>query len=318
LKIHERVVDFIATAFLILAGLLGMTVSVLDFIGTDLSSGPWSWVKAPEDLVLLTIGIIAISLGLERTLRFQKMNDKLDKIQQEIEIVTHEHKVELVSERKRLYEAALDAASEGTPSNPIRRVKIYAPLGFTSVDQDKQKWLEGLKKLVLEHRVTQVDAIYGLPQDKTNLAKAANFLMYFFFHSDLPQNSKHLQNHIFVRGVELGGSGLGVPRGFGILIIEGKLLLIGYSMARGDQIVNGAILTRNQKAIQDMSDWFDGHVYGGGGLKELQDYVKGEQIVLSERLLEILSNAQVPKDLIDLALKPKIISYEDINKKLNG
>lgn len=81
MKTYERVVEFLATALLIIVGVLGVFVSVLDFIGADFENGPWKWLKGPLPVALLTVAILALALGLERLIRFQQIYRHLDNIE---------------------------------------------------------------------------------------------------------------------------------------------------------------------------------------------------------------------------------------------
>ena len=80
MKTHERVIEFLSTVLLIGAGLLGGLITTLDFIGTDFQNGIWQWVKGPEPIIYLTVAALAVAVGLERVIRFQRISLQLETI----------------------------------------------------------------------------------------------------------------------------------------------------------------------------------------------------------------------------------------------
>jgi hypothetical protein len=84
-KSHDRVIELLSTALLIIVGIMGMFISILDFIGTDFTSGLWVWLKGPLPAILLTVAILALALGLERLVRFQRIDRKLNTIEYLVE-----------------------------------------------------------------------------------------------------------------------------------------------------------------------------------------------------------------------------------------
>ncbi len=83
-KILERIPEWIAIALLILAGVAGLLVSTLDFLGNDYTNGPWKWLKGPQSLTLLIAGLLALSLGLERLIFFRRLEERLDEMEAKI------------------------------------------------------------------------------------------------------------------------------------------------------------------------------------------------------------------------------------------
>jgi hypothetical protein len=81
MKVHEKAIEYISAALLVIVGISGASVSILDFIGTDFENGPWRLLKGPLPVMLLTVGILALALGLERFARFQHINRQLDMIE---------------------------------------------------------------------------------------------------------------------------------------------------------------------------------------------------------------------------------------------
>lgn len=77
----EKVLEFLLVILLVVVGLLGVFVSVLDLIGIDFENGPWKWLKGPVPITLLTVALLSIALGLERFVRFWQINRRLEKIE---------------------------------------------------------------------------------------------------------------------------------------------------------------------------------------------------------------------------------------------
>ena len=77
----EKIIEFLATVLLVLVGLLGLLISILDFIGTDFTNGPWKWLKGPTPVTLMTVAVLALALGLERIVRFRQINQQFNKIE---------------------------------------------------------------------------------------------------------------------------------------------------------------------------------------------------------------------------------------------
>lgn len=82
---HEKVIEYLSQAFLIVVGALGVLVSVLDFVGADFVNGPWKWLKGPQPVMLSILGILALAIGLERYARLRHVNRKLEKMETDLE-----------------------------------------------------------------------------------------------------------------------------------------------------------------------------------------------------------------------------------------
>lgn len=231
-----------------------------------------------------------------------------DKQFSEIDIA--EFKAEYVVDRKRIYKTALQSAEEGTKARPIRRVKIYAPLGFLGVDEDKNQWLSGLKELVVQRRVLDIEAIYGLPDDKTSLAQAANFLMRKFYYAAEPQHSEILHKHTFISGIRLGGKGFGQAIGVGMLIIGDRLALQGYAISRGDKNVQRAIVLRSREVVSDLSEWFSNHPSVENGSIKLHD--PDANLDLPKELSLYLSNRGLSEKTIQRVLGTENLTDLDV------
>ncbi len=226
--------------------------------------------------------------------------------------------VECLRSREELYAAAACAAAQGTKSRPVRHVKIYAPLGFGAIDTAKENWLKTLRDLVVARRVTDVEALYGLPSQTAGLAKAANFITYFFSHTPTldEEAAEVLFRHTSVRGVPLGGPGLGIPRGFGVLIVDDRVLLVAYSISRGEQEVQQALAIRSQQAIRDMSDWFDHHAYLGSSIQVLQEHSEDrtKRFRLVDSMRPMLRLAGLDDSKVDIILGPRLITFKEISE----
>lgn len=72
MKTSENFLEKTAILFLIISGALGFVVAILDLIGTDLNTGPWRWLKDPQDINLLIVASLAMGLGIERYVRLKK------------------------------------------------------------------------------------------------------------------------------------------------------------------------------------------------------------------------------------------------------
>lgn len=219
---------------------------------------------------------------------------------------------ELALNREQIYEAAIEAAKKGTTDNPIRRVKIYAPLGFTDPDDAKARWLSELKQLVIQHRVGEVKVVLGISDDEAMLAKAANFLVNYFFYAQNEVDAVFLRNHIFVYGIRLGDEGLGVPHGLGVLIIEDKLVILAYSINSGDDIVQRAVVIRDEDVVRDWSDWFDGHAHVPNCMFDLQNHKLRDGENLYEKLQKMLLSRGLSSDTVDYILSQRRLSWEEI------
>ena len=81
IKRIEKTLDTIATCLLIFTGIVGYFVVFLDFIGTDFTNGPWNWLKGPLPIVLLITATLSLSLGIERFVRFNKMDQRIHNLE---------------------------------------------------------------------------------------------------------------------------------------------------------------------------------------------------------------------------------------------
>lgn len=291
----------------LLVGLGAIAIALLDSLQV-LNLVPDTWYPT---LTVIALSGLIIYVVLERKLLLETLDTKID-------LLVQGSQVEIADGRNELYKHMTEPMLDSSVKNPVRYLKIYAPLGFGYVDEHKQKWLESIRKLVIERRITDVEAIYGLPEDKIGLAKAANFLNHFFYEANdnTTREAEILRSHISVRGIMLAGAGKGIPRGFGMLTIEDKILVIAFAQSRGDKIVQGAISIRDKNAIKNMSEWYSSHAYGGDDLQILQEptCVDDNKDCLKNRLVEILEKNGISKATIESLLGKKLLEYDEISE----
>ena len=130
----RKLLLMIVNAFVFIVAFAALVISILNGLQI-VSNLPQNWF--PILTVVLLADLVLYNVLEKRTV--------LEGIQSRLDLVGRGSTVEVVPNRGELYQYAIDAASEGTRLNPIRHIKLYAPLGFRQVDNDKRRWLDALK-----------------------------------------------------------------------------------------------------------------------------------------------------------------------------
>ncbi|RIK75603.1 hypothetical protein DCC62_13020 [candidate division KSB1 bacterium] len=74
----EKLFEYVSSSLLILIGVIGIIISVADFAGWE--TNLLSVTKEPLYLILLTIGALSLAIGLERVIRFRRIDQYFARI----------------------------------------------------------------------------------------------------------------------------------------------------------------------------------------------------------------------------------------------
>jgi len=223
----------------IIVGLLGVIIGIADLFEWKLPLINVS--KGPLSFILITVGFLSLGMGLERIIRFRRMDEQIQKIEQIIEKSSGGKHLRGSNE---IYGASIRLLNE--VQNQIRAI-IY-----TNVPRAPEKWLETI--------------IRRLKETKRS-GSFARFVQVFAL--DINQISDEFNEKINqrIRLYEKNGVGnlvsislvdMKSPVGFDVLILDRNHVLIGFTKFSGADQLQSAILFENQPHIADeFADWFD-------------------------------------------------------------
>lgn len=162
----EKRLEISSTVLLLSAGLLGVLNSILDLLRADYANEPWKWIKGAVPLILLTVGILALALGLERVLR--------------------KHKKRLPHDR--VYVRLAPSSTHGVGLFAIERIKKGTRIFY---DDSEVVWVEKriIDELELPEEIVKLytdfcipkDGYYGCPKNFNLITPS-----WYLNHSDSP------------------------------------------------------------------------------------------------------------------------------------
>ena len=236
----EKTIELLVIIFLIAAGLLGIFVSSLDFLGADFENGPWKWLKGPLPITLLTIAILAVAIGLERFVRFRKIDDQIAKIEKTLERSVGgrylEDTDELFDTASRLLQDAKDQ---------IRTTHLvlshHAPQSYMST------FIEVLKQSKVRCKPIRVDIVYGTDFSKSSqsIHFVVDWLRRQLVKADVDDLVQAYATNIAWSTADF-------------LIIDDRHLIIAFPTARGiKQLRMGLAFVNQPKLVSGIAAWYD-------------------------------------------------------------
>ena len=236
----ERLTEYVMASLLLLAGVAGVVIGFVDFIGWDIA---FLTPKSPVGLVLVTVGLLASALGLERIVWFSRYEQRLERLERLLtasaggrHLIGHE---ETYHEINRVCD---------TTRNRIRALLYLTTPEFSAPLKWPETVARRLQKARNSGRPARLDAVI-----------ACNF-------QDLPSNfQEQVENRLRIYkeyrvDALISRYLLDVTQGLGIdiFIIDNEHAVIAFRSPAGTRMVSNAILFENQREIvSDFAEWFD-------------------------------------------------------------
>jgi hypothetical protein len=240
MKTYEQIIEYISIALLVLVGILGILVTILDFIGTDFVNGPWKWLKGPLPVILLTVAGLALALGAERFVRFRQHARQIAQMESAIKNFTG---AQLVEDYDELYSLAIRLVRDAKRQ---LRVTSLGPGRPDSSEPYRKAVTQVLKQSTKQPKPIRMDIVIGANLDKNPevIVEAASERMNQYTEAGVAALAQ-----IYV---------IDLAWGLDFLIIDDCHAMIAFPSLRGvKQLRLGLAFINQQKVVKEFASWFD-------------------------------------------------------------
>ena len=230
MKCYEKILEKFSTSSLIAAGMVGITITVLDLVGVDFSQGPWQWVKGPLPIILATVSILSLAVGLERYTRFRQIDAQIEKLENLIERSSGGR---FISNYKELY-------AEATRLVQSAREKLRTASMSRDVDAPNEYHL-AIVELLRENgkRIRPILAdmvIAGDPKEIRNSWRVKEF-------------SNDSSVNLYV---------VDVPWSIDILVVDERHMIFAFPAVRGmGQLKLAFVFINQEQIVREFAIWYD-------------------------------------------------------------
>jgi hypothetical protein len=231
----KRRAEALTYLLLTLTGLLGVVIALADFVGwTDSITE-----KRSISLVLVTVGVLAVAVGLERAIRFKDIDEQLGRFER---LFASHLGCRYYEGHDESYNAAIELCA--TAQKHVRTLII----GRTA----PEKWASAVSERLRESKDAQKPI-------KFQVTVAFNFNG--IDHSFIEAFERRLEIYR-KKGVEhlmtLRLLDLNRPLGFDLLIIDRQHVFLGVPSVADEQFLTRAIVFEYQdKLANELVDWYD-------------------------------------------------------------
>lgn len=234
----DKTAEYIVASLLLLTGIAGVAIGFADFVGLDtrlLTS------KNSTSLVLVTVGLLATSLGLERVGRFRRYEQQIEHLKM---LMTRSRGGQQLKGTEEIYRSLtrLIFTARG-------RIRSFVLGSSTKTPND---WPESVANRLREMKKTGVSVKYEavIAVDFDKLPSDFQYGIDSRFEIYERNNVKEL--------VSLHLLDLKPPFGLDILIIDRDHVVIAFSHFAGVDRLLTAVLFENQPEIaEEFASWFD-------------------------------------------------------------
>jgi len=231
----KKAPEALASLLLIVAGLLGLIIAIADF-------GGWSekiTTKPSSSFVLLTVGMLAIAVGLERVVRFKHLDEQLDRFEHLFASHLGCHYYEGHDDT---YGAAIRLCA--TAQKHVRTLII----GRAAPEQWRTALSERLRESKEANKPIKFQVVVALSFKKMQ----PNFV------EEIEQRLETYREkgveHLVTRRI----LDLNPPLGFDLLIVDDQHVFIGIPSVADEQVLSRALIFENQnKLATELVDWYD-------------------------------------------------------------
>lgn len=253
----EKWSEKIANCTLIITALISILVGIGD-IFFDFQE--IKYLKETSQITLLVVGILAFSLGIERSISFGKLSKKINQVDTglaENQSTLDELKklfkgnisTQFIDESLEILEAAADLVSRAEERVYILNFDLQSfRLGIQSGELEKQAFRNYFGELINAIGRSQnfdFRMVYSYPEQisEEDLVFIENQI-------------KECQNAGILSRCQFATKQ--IPLGFSLLLIDDKHLIMGFPMRPQDPRPSNAVkLTNNQTLVNRLAKWFD-------------------------------------------------------------
>lgn len=234
MKLKARA-EALTTLLLILSGLLGVLIAIADSLGyAEMISE-----KSAIVFVLVTVGVLAIALGLERAIRFKDLDAQLSRYER---LFASHLGCRYCEGHDESYNLAIELLA--TAEKNIRTLII----GRTA----PEKWAQAVSERLRESKAANKPLKFQVTVALNRNAIDQLFVKAFDTRLDIYRN-KGVERLMTARILDLNR-----PVGFDVLIIDRKHVFIGVPSVADDQFITRAIVFEGQdKLASELADWYD-------------------------------------------------------------
>jgi hypothetical protein len=243
----------IAAVMILLVGLAGIAISVMDLFGVNYRA---VFNKSSEDIALLTLALIATSLGVEYLAARWRQTESWRQVALSLESI--EQRLSRSSPVRRLDgETAIYADATRLVNLTTRRIRSVvvgepnkAPVSFS---QTVARRLRELNEAGAPGRFDAVIVFSKVDFDIESLKRNATEKLDAYRAAGLSEL------------VTLKAIGQEMPLGFDILIIDQKHVHIAFPSMRGAHGLMACLVFEDQPEVaQEFANWFDERVWPNG------------------------------------------------------
>lgn len=234
----SRIADNLVAYLLLVVGLSGSVIGFTDFIGWDISL---LTPKTPISLTLLTVGLLATALGVERIVAYRRLEEHLERLEA---LVASSRGGQQLIGAEQIYGAMARIVS--LAERRIRCLiidnKERSPKKLTEVVAQR------LRSLDRAGIPVKFEAVIAADLDKPS----PDFLSWIIDRKNI--YDQHKAMHL----ISLRLLDMEPPFGFDIYIVDQEHIFLLFSKLLGSERASVAILFENQPSIaKDFIDWYD-------------------------------------------------------------
>jgi hypothetical protein len=212
-----------------------------------------SYLKETAQITLLVVGILGLSLGIERVISFRRLNDQLSSITSVLDDLkqafTGNINTRFIDTSLEILEVAAELTRNAEDRIYVLSFDLQAiRLQIQGTPQEKdafKKWFDTLISTVKQHQNFDFRIVFTHPdqllQSEINL---------------IGNEKRKYQDAGILSRCQIRTKQ--VPLGFSLLLVDDKHLLIGFPMNTQDSRPSNAIkLMNNPKLVSRLAKWFE-------------------------------------------------------------
>jgi hypothetical protein len=238
----KRTIDKLSSGVLIIIGVLGITLSIADFAG-------WEKLilisKDPLYMLLGFVGLLALSLGLERATHFQTIDRQIEDLRS---LLARSAGGQHLKGYNEIYEAAIRLCSSA--DQQIRTVVFNtSPI---KKPKTPQEWARAIAQRLQDsrkiNRPVKLEAVIAVDFDFVKASDMAPFKERYKLYKKFGVADLYMPRLLEAKS----------PIGLDIFIIDRDHVIIAFTVSEGLRELQRGILFENQPQLaSEFADWFD-------------------------------------------------------------
>jgi hypothetical protein len=247
--------EALTSLLLIVSGVFGLLIALADFVGL----ADKLELKLSIPLILVTVGMLAVSVGLERVIRFRNLDKQLNKFEK---LFASHLGCRYYEGHDESYKAAIELCA--TAEKHVRTLIIgrTAPEQWAMAVSDRLQQTKNLNKPVK----FQATLAYNFNNINPPFIQAMKRRLEIY-------SEKGVDHLMTLRFLDVNR-----PLGFDLLIIDHQHLFIGVPSVADEKFLTRAIVFNHQERLVDeLVDWYDQVLVRGAlTFPELEGRVSGD------------------------------------------